>query len=155
MNPQLKFENIDCTCEKVLSDIEIFVGIELSEELKKLLSNYSGGEPTIQGKPCMIDLTHPDGWTQEYFITKIKSCKSIVDQLNNLDYLIEYRDHFNISNEYVEIEKLLPLIEVLNGEILISIEGQHKGKLYLADNGDFGIMLIADSLDGFFQKVYS
>jgi|GEM_PF-5535643 len=68
-------------------------------------------------------------------------------------YLIEFQTHFENPKNYVEAEYLYHIGDG-TGSICIALGGQHYGKIFSVDNGDFGIIYQADNINKFIDSLY-
>lgn len=61
---------------------------------------------------------------------------------------IDYIEDSNWADEDVEADKLLPLMSVYGGSInlYIAVCGDPEGKLFVVDNGDYGVSNVNLSL---------
>ena len=69
-------------------------------------------------------------------------------------YLEEFRSDFQIPRDYLESEYLYLIAKCDNQAICMALNGIHKGKIYSADNGDFGIVFQTNSLAEFLESLY-
>jgi aminopeptidase-like protein len=151
---ELQFVNSAGMTERQLSMVEDLFGTALTPELRTFLKVHAGSKPTINGDICCIDIKHSDGWKQSSCIERIVSFESLLVKLENCDYLNEFVVHFGLTYDYVEAKYLFPLAELPNGSLLTAVNGRHTGKVYTADNGDFGILFHSESLAAFWASVY-
>jgi SMI1-KNR4 cell-wall len=70
------------------------------------------------------------------------------------DYLVEFQTHFDVQTDVVEAECLYH-IAFGYPNLCIAIGGQHHGKIYNVDNGDFGIHFQANHLNEFLESLYA
>ena len=140
--------------ETQLSAVEDLFGTALTPELRTFLKIHAGSKPTVNGGICCFDIRHSNGWKQGSFIERIVSFETILIQLDCRDYLNEFVVDFGLTSDYVETDYLFPVAELPNGAVLLAVSGKHAGKVYTADNGDFGILLHSESLAAFWASVY-
>ena len=155
MRTDLKLQNIKKVDKTEILEIEKITGLKLPTYLIDFLLKYSGGEITSSMNQYSFDydvLVGDKQFSQSNSIFKILTVVDIKTQWKFIESLYELNEHFELTNEYVEVEKLLPIIDVYGGALYIAISGQHDGKIFYGDNGDFGIIKIADSLNEFFDK---
>lgn len=138
-----------------ISELERLTGLTFSEELVSFFTKYAGGKPKINGKDCLTKIVYEDGLESENYIVKIESFESIRDTWKYNDYLKEFKVLFKIPDSYVEVDKLIPIIELMSDSIYYASGGIHSGKIYHVDNGDFGISKSADSLEEYMNNLYS
>ncbi|WP_315822393.1 SMI1/KNR4 family protein [Paraflavitalea speifideaquila] len=70
------------------------------------------------------------------------------------EHFEDMQAHFESPTSYVESAHLYTIILGVNMCICMALNGLHKGKVYSVDNGDFGIIYQADSLDQFLQQLF-
>jgi hypothetical protein len=99
---------------------------------------------------CRIlqDNYRTDGLVYEFYPTN-----SFIERQNYRDYLMEFQTRFENPKDYVEAEYLYHIADG-TGSICISLGGQHYGKIYSIDNGDFGIIYQADTINAFLDSLY-
>lgn len=158
-------KNINFQVVSPVTDSDIFkleekIKLQIPDDLKLFLKEYGGTEnqyfKNIKEETDFYVFTFQleDGYQIEETLSKIDSVNSILEIWQYRDFLFEFQDTFKLSKDYVEVEYLLPIIELMNGkQLYVSIYGKHKDKLYYVDNGDFGIIKITDSLDEFFNRI--
>jgi hypothetical protein len=154
MDSTIAYERAQPMNDREIRKIEKLTGFILPPELKAFFNSYAGAQPTIKGSICLIDIVHDDGWKQESFVNRIDSLSSIKISWKNIAYLQDFQRDFDLSPKYVEAKKLLPIMELGGGHLYMAIGGLHAGKIYSCDNGDFGIILVAKSLDQLIGKFY-
>lgn len=152
---QLTFENATKLSLKELLHIEMLFGKDLPEYLKDFYKNYAGATPEIEGKRSCLTITHPKGWTQSNYIENVDDFNSLQIHLSNIQYLLEHAEDFALSDDYVEPESLFPICNLPNGAVYVAIDGKHKGKVYTADNGDFGIIYHSENFDAFWTSLFA
>ncbi len=135
-------------------ELENLTGLTFTDELVSLFTKYAGGKPTIDGKDCLIKILFEDGHKDSNWIMKIESFESIKKTWQYNGYLKEFKKLFEIPDSYVQTEYLIPIMELISHTIYYASGGMHSGKIYHVDNGDFGILKIADSLDDLMDKIY-
>lgn len=154
MKEKITFEGAVPVNDFELQELEKTTGFELSNQIKELFKLYAGARPSFDGNDCIIDIIHSDGWKDRNYLFRIKSPKAILENWDYRGYLEDFQKDFELNYSYVEANKLFPIIELPNSELYIAVGGQHDGKIYYVDNGDFGIILIADSLQQMMDKLY-
>ncbi len=75
----------------------------------------------------------------------IRHTKNIIKQLQFIDYIEEFLEDSNWSENDVEADKLLPLMAINGGSVnlYIAICGTHQDKLFVVDNGDYGVSKVS------------
>lgn len=132
--------------------IEQYLGLKFPDDYSEFL---------LKADTCVVennvycrvlqDNYRTDGVVYEFYTTT-----NFIKQLKNRDrnYLLEFQIHFENSTDYVEAEYLYHIAEG-TGSICISLGGQHYGKIYSVDNGDFGIIYQADNINQFIDSLYN
>ena len=113
----------------------------LPEDIKNFIKNYNGditnGEYGVELDFSTFDekIRLTDG-----FCTVLHT-REIIRQLGSIGYLEDFFECFNLKRIEVEVETLLPIMAADGGglNIYVSIGGAHANKLFVVDNGDFGI----------------
>lgn len=156
MNSTLAFDPIKGITKIELAQIEKETNLIIPENLKNFLVSYAGGKPTHDEQAYFYDIIDEDGWNSGDSIEAIYDASEIIEGYKILKpYLKETFDHFELDKTFVETEYLLPFILIsCGGAIHMAIGGKHSGKVYQVDNGDFGILLISNSLEEFIKALY-
>lgn len=148
------FNNSKGFLEIELEQIENSVGKPLPVYLRNFYKNYGGAAPIINGKPGCLTVIYSNGRATTSWIESIDSFETLQVHLSNIDSLNELAEHFELNSEYVEPENLFPLCNLPNGAVYVAIEGKHNGKVYVADNGDFGIIYHSNDFDQFWNSLF-
>ena len=151
---ELQFVNSIGMTDRELSEVENLFGTGLPPEVRTFLKLQAGSKPTVNGDICCFDIKHSNGWKQSSFIERIVNFESILVQLDCREYLHEFVVCFGLTSDYVEADYLFPIAELPAGALLMAVSGRHAGKVYSADNGDFGILFHSQSLAAFWASVY-
>ena len=151
---ELKFNGSEGFLEYQLTEIEELLKKELPSNLKEFLLQEGGSTPSINNKDCCFTITLFDGSTTSGYIENIVSYESLKNDLQYISYLEEYAEHFSLSTDYVETQYLFPFAAMPNAVVYLSIGGKHLNKVYYADNGDFGIIFLANSFETFFESLF-
>lgn len=156
MKSKIKFKNPKPITDSEIKDIEKFTGFKLPSNIKVFFKNYAESEIQFENQTeCFFDLIYNDGWKTDDGLQKVESLNSIKERWEYRNYLEHFQNDFKVHTDYVESDKLFPVIETYSGsQIYVSIGGYHDGKIFHVDNGDFGFCLLANSLDEFFDKCY-
>jgi hypothetical protein len=94
-----------------------------------------------------------DNYRTDGLIYEFYSANSFIESQKYRDYLIEFQTHFENPKDYVEAEYLYHIANG-TGSICIALDGQHYGKIFSADNGDFGIIYQANNINDFVDSLY-
>ncbi|MFK7747200.1 MAG: SMI1/KNR4 family protein [Kordia sp.] len=156
MKNTIKFNKSNPLTDVDIAEIENFTGFNLPKEIKSFLKKYADSTIMFDHENyCIIDLIFTDGLKTNDGLQKVDSLNSIKEKWKYRDYLHEFQRDFQVSNDFVESSQLFPLIEThLGCQIYVSIGGNHLGKIFHVDNGDFGFCHLANSLDEFLDKCY-
>jgi hypothetical protein len=152
---EIKFENPLGLNEKEVDAIVAKIAISPPIAIMEFLRKHSGAIPRVNDKLCGFKIVHPDAWVDENFIEQIATGEQITFDWQNRDTLEMYVKHFELSENFVQIEYLILFALAANGALYVAIDGMHLGKVYFSDNGDFGILQLADSFDAFWGNVYA
>ncbi len=133
-----------------LNEIEQYFSIKLPEKYKNFLLNIYH----FAFENNVFDIILQDGCKKKSSVYKFYTLDNFIAEQQYRDYLMEFQIHFEIPNDYVESKYLYHIAEALSGSICIAIGGQHNGKIYSVDNGDFGIIYQADNIDDFIKSLY-
>lgn len=149
---------INFTNSKISSDEQIlFKENKFLKSLPTILidffKKYSNSIPYYNSKSCAFKIIHPDGYVQVSYIEKIVELEGIFSEFEDRDTLDLYVKEQNLTTDFVEIEYLCPFAYAPNGVFYCSIGGKHEGKVYFADNGDFGILFVKNSFKEFWDSV--
>lgn len=137
--------------ETDLDEIEAITGLPLTNSFKRVFMMYSGCR--IEGFGPRIEVRYPNGAEAIENLQAFLTTAEIREQWQFIGYLQEFADHFELGTSFVESQYLIPIAEVYDGGIYMAVGGRHIDKLFLADNGDFGIACIANSADEFLKLV--
>ncbi len=135
--------------DKVIS-IEDKLGFKLPEKYKQFLLDEASHSQYVLKH---FDRILPDGWKTDGRVDGVITVDNFWRFNQNREHLEGLQTHFEHPRSYVEVEYLYVIMEG-SGTVCMAMEGMHKGKIYSADNGDFGIVFQADSLDKFLQSLY-
>ena len=143
----IKIENHKEILPEDVLKVEKFFECKIPEDYLNFIIKYNGKIWGEKDGDLDFDHYHDDGWKTGDAINSVFNMQDILERTEYfLNDLQEHIDHFETKRSYVEIESLLPIIEINGGEIYISIKGKHKGTLYISDNGDFGVFKLNKTL---------
>lgn len=94
-----------------------------------------------------------DNYRTDGIIYELYTVDNFLERQLYRDDLFEMQAHFENPSEYVESEFLYYIADG-SGTICISLGGQHYGKIYSVDNGDFGIIYQAENVNAFIDSLY-
>jgi SMI1 / KNR4 family (SUKH-1) len=94
-----------------------------------------------------------NGYKTDGLVFEFHTIDNFVEKQECRDYLIEFQTHFENPIDYVEAEHLYHIADG-TGSVCISLAGQHYGKIFSVDNGDFGIIYQAENIKGFVDSLY-
>jgi len=136
--------------ETDLREIEEITGLALTDSYKRTYLAYSG--LTAKGFGPKISVTYPNGPTVTETVQSFLTVDEIRNQWQYVDYLEQFADHFNLGSDFVEPRCLVPIADLYDGAVYVAVAGRHVDKVFVADNGDFGIAYLADKLDEFVKQ---
>jgi hypothetical protein len=126
-----------------LEAVEKQIGYEFPQEYREFMLANNGGRPD----PDVFRITLSDGYTFTQAVYKFCSLDELLTFYR--EYLEEYMEVFELTDEYVEAKYLYHIAECLSGSICIAVAGKHRGTIYYTDNGDFGIVYQSKSFNNF------
>ncbi|RYE14488.1 MAG: SMI1/KNR4 family protein [Rickettsiales bacterium] len=151
---ELKFNGSEGFSENQLNEFEELLNRELPSNLIEFLLQHGGSTPLINNKNCCFTINLFNGSIICGYIKKIVSYESLKNDLQYIGYLEEHVEYFSLSKDYVETQYLFPFAILAKAVVYVSIRGKHLNKVYYADNGDFGIIFLADSIELFFESLF-
>jgi hypothetical protein len=154
MNNSIIFTECTLLSDIQMEQMEKSLSIQFPKEIYDFIQIKSNGVPKIQQKNCTYSYQFEDGWKYELSIEKIIDFESITKLFDDDEMLERYIKDQNLTKDFVEIEHLCPFAYAPNGVFYISVSGKHNGKVYFADNGDFGILFLTNSFENFWDSVY-
>jgi len=101
------------------------------------------------GKHVDFTAIFEDGGSDGDYITDFLTVEQIKQVWPYIDYLEDDVENFEISSSFMQWEYLFPLAGTGDGTLYVAIGGDHDRAIYEADNGDYGIGLVADDIDDF------
>ena len=152
----LEFKNIESINTESISRIENLTEFKIPDHLIYFWKKYAGGKSGWDSKQYLFQYQVSVGnkkFTQSSAIIGILSETEIIEQWNYIETLQELKEEFELTDSYIETDKVLPIIDVTDGTIYIAVSGTHRGKIFFGDNGDFGIIQIANSLNDFLNAL--
>lgn len=156
MRNKLELHKIKGLSKKEIDLIFKETNFRLPNDLKEFLKSYSGGHPVNENIGYHYELIDDDGWDCGDGLEWVFDSLEIIENYNGLKiHLKEHFEHFELDESFVETKYLLPIIKIGSGGCInIAIGGKHNGKIYQVDNGDFGILLISNSLQEFLNEIF-
>jgi len=137
-----------------LSDIpriEVLTKLKLIPDFEKYYMLFSGRH--LPDFEYNIKLIYSPNIDENVSLTNFLSFREVEEHWQYIGYLKEFVAHFDLSSENFETEFWVPFINTYDGCIFVSMSGVTKGKLYHADNGDFGIAFVANDIESFLKSV--
>lgn len=144
-----------------IAEIETIIGKSLPDWYAKHYMTLSGLQRVNQDhefgddweKYLDIVATFEDGSSKGEHVTNFITVEQIKDTWRYIDYLEDYVEQFENTETFVQWQSLFPLGNLGDGVLYVAIGGQHDRKIYAADNGDYGIGLVADDIDQFITSL--
>lgn len=135
-----------------LDEIADLTGLALSGLYKSIYTDYAGSR--FSDDAPAFTVTYPDGTKVNESLNAVLTIDDIKRQWPHVGYLADFAVYFGLSDDFVEPKYLVPIAEVYDGGIYLAVGGRHVDKSFIADNGDFGIALLAvgeDDLRGLIE----
>ncbi len=154
MNKNIVFFNSVSLSDNQIEQMEKSLSKNFPIHLRNFFKENSNGIPKINNNYCLFRFQHQSLGEFILSFEKIIGLEGIFAEFADRDTLDLYVMEQNLTTDFVEIETLCPFAYAHNGVFYCSISGKHNGKVYFADNGDFGIFLIANSFEEFWNSVY-
>lgn len=132
-----------------INNIEQQLGLRFPDDYKEFL--LKANSFVIENRVyCRILL---DNYRTDGVIHEFHTIDNFMNRQEYRDYLFDFQNDFETPKDYVESEFLYHIADG-TGSICIALGGQHYGKIYSVDNGDFGIIFQADSFNKFLTGLY-
>lgn len=135
-----------------ISEIESFTGFILPDNIIQLFTSCSGGR-IKDDMEYLLNWRVDSGVELDTWIIAVESKETILSNWKHRNYLEDYMSWFNISTDYVEVEFLFPLFDLVDGAIYVAIGGAHNKKIFYADGGCEGIVNVATTIENFYSKL--
>ncbi len=148
----IQFDDAQGMSPKDISEIENYTRFKLPNELVNFFSKQSGGSIRNQ-KQYLARWDSDMDLKLDTFITLVVTKESIINNWENRTFLKDYLEWFKLSPDYVEINHLFPVFEIIDGTIYQAIGGKHNDNIFYVDNGSYGIVNIAPSLPNFCNRL--
>lgn len=111
--------------------IEEHYGCKVPQEVVDFLCRYNG---QIKDEPD-FDFKLENGEQISSFLDYIYDTQEIInEELEIINHLEVYQEDFKTPKDYVDAKTLFPIGGIMHGDIYISIDGVHNGKIYFADS---------------------
>ena len=143
-----------------ISELELVTGKDLPEWYKEHYISLSGLKRSKLKAHEVDDNTHVDftavfenGGSDGDHIIDFMTVDQVKQVWPYIDYLEDDVENFEISSRFVQWEYLFPLAGTGDGTIYVAIGGDHDRAVYEADNGDYGIGLVAKDIDDFINEL--
>ncbi len=133
-----------------IDSIEEQLGYKLPDEYKTFLLKKNNDRFLNKGYRRVID----GNFTTDSRIDEIISIENFWKKNEYRDYLFEFEKHFENTKSKTEVKYLYCIFGCVNGVICMALNGNHRGKIYSVDNGDFGITFQAENLQIFLKGLY-
>lgn len=133
-----------------IESIEEQLGYKLPDEYKIFLLKKNNDRFLNKGFLRQID----ENFTTDSSIDEIINVENFLQKNKYRDYLFEFEKHFENTKNNTEAKYLYCIFGCVNGTICMALNGNHRGKIYSVDNGDFGIIFQAENLQEFLKSLY-
>ena len=136
----MKIENNQAIEAADFALIEKHYSCPLSVEIRNFLEKYNGDIVSPEYGLEITYTTDKERSIEDYFPT-VNHTQEIIRQLPFIDYIEGFLDESNWGEDEVDADKLLPLMAVLGGSVnlYITVSGPLESKLFVVDNGDYGV----------------
>ena len=136
----MKIENNQTIEAADFALIEKHYSCPLSVEIRNFLEKYNGDIVSPEYGLEITYTTDKERSIKDYFPT-VNHTQEIIRQLPFIDYIEDFLDESNWGEDEVDADKLLPLMAVLGGSVnlYITVSGPLESKLFVVDNGDYGV----------------
>lgn len=150
----MKLENNKQIDKKDFALIERHYDCEISEEIKKFLNDFNG-ELTDPENGLEVEYISSGGNVRKDWFLNIYHTKEIINQLQYISYIEDFFLENDLNSDYVEVDYLLPVMEVCGGSLnlYVALSGKHMNKVFIVDNGDFGICKTKESVATLIAKL--
>lgn len=143
----MKNEDNQTIQEADYSVIEKHYACPLSADIRSFQEKYNGDivEPEYG---IEITFVTDEGKSVKDYFPVINHTKEIIKQLQLIDYIEDFPDESNWGKNEIEADKLLPVMSVNGGSVnlYIAVCGAQEGKLFVVDNGDYGVSKVSLTL---------
>jgi len=152
----MKIENTQAINPPDYDVIEAHFACKVSEEIRHFLENYNGQIINPEEGLEITFVSDESKSISESFPT-IYHTADVVSQLDFISYIEDFLDESKWDDNDVEADKLLPLMSINGGSInlYVALCGSHEGKLYVVDNGDYGVCKVDMMLNDLILKISS
>ena len=153
----MKFERKSEPKLEDIKEIEKLWKNSLSDDFIQFYMKYSGYE--LPYYEYTVDVLYQSEGAPDIDAEEDLFCFSNLEDIKRLwkytgpSHIQHYLDHFEHPKSIVDPEALVAFAEGDSGVFYISTKGRTKDKILYADNGDFGIGLVADNLESFMKKL--
>lgn len=127
-----------------LAAIEEFTNFSLSGSVRQAYTELAGYEAS--GIGLSFTVSFPNGTVSDDLLQRFLLVEEIRAQWPHIGYLREFVSLFGLGSGFIEPSVLLPFADCAEGCLYLANSGQHEGRVYYADNGDFGIAFLAESV---------
>ena len=144
-----------------IKSIEEKVGESLPIEYKIFLDSDTSKNYKLKFFSRILSSVHrdtglPPGYKGLIQIGEFFSKEDLIKRNNNFDsqYLIDFQEEDNLPDSFVEAKYLYCIVDCDSISVYMSMRGRHKGKIYVVDNGDYGITYQCASINDFIESIY-
>jgi hypothetical protein len=133
-----------------IKTIEDKLGYGLPEDYKDFLLNADKSQYQYK----KYDTLDRSGYRSDGQIDYFSTIESFSKDNLHRSFLEEHQAELQIPRDYLESEYLFIIARCDYQSICMALNGTHKGKIYCADNGDFGIIFQSKTLNEFLRDLY-
>jgi hypothetical protein len=135
---------------EIIEDIERQLNIKFPDTFKEFLLKVD----TFVVENTYFCRILRDNYRTDMIVHEFCPANDFIAYQERREYLIEMQNDFEVPVDYVEAEYLYYIASTENGGICIALDGQHYGKIYSMDSGDFGIIYQANNINEFLDSLY-
>jgi len=132
-----------------IKKIEEEIGFTIPERYSEFLRNYSEGDLEYKNFSRILS----NGTKKIIQIERVMNKENFIHNNVNLDYIQELQEDDELPASFVESEFLYHIMNCDSKSVLISLNGQHKGKIYVVDY-DYGITFQSENLEIFLSSIF-
>jgi len=95
-----------------------------------------------------------NGYKKIIQIDEVMTIENFLENNKYLDFIVEFQEDDELPSSYVEGKFLYQIMNCDSKSVYLSMDGLHKGKVYVVDNGDYGITFQSNTLEEFLNSIF-
>ena len=127
---------------------------KIGAELPKSYTGFLLGETTNIYKYKNFSRKLRDGYKTIIQIEEVMTAENFLENNKYLNFIVEFQEQDDLSTSYVEGKYLFQIMDCNSKGVYLAMRGAHKGKIYIVDNGDYGITFQDKSLEDFLESIF-